>query len=125
MALEIWDIWYPNAGAQGLSFCRARIEHAERVFLHAAPDSLRVEVRDDDGSLLAFGDQLTRAGGAFTMTCLTRDGGRVTREDGWPRDDDLGSTVLLPGGEAGILKSWWNAVDGSEWRWTLEFYNRK
>jgi hypothetical protein len=30
---------------------------------------------------------------------------------------------VVPGGEAGELKSWWNADDGSEWRWRLEFYN--
>jgi hypothetical protein len=32
--------------------------------------------------------------------------------------------VLLPGGEAGILKSWWNADDRKEWRWDVEFYNQ-
>ena len=37
--------------------------------------------------------------------------------------DDLGRLVILPGGEAGILKSWWHADDHSEWRWQLEFYN--
>jgi hypothetical protein len=31
--------------------------------------------------------------------------------------------VILPGGEAGILKSWWHADDHSEWRWQIEFYN--
>jgi hypothetical protein len=30
---------------------------------------------------------------------------------------------MLPGGEVGILKSWWNAPDHKEWRWQVEFYN--
>ncbi len=41
------------------------------------------------------------------------------------RADDLGSLVILPGGEVGTLVEWWNAPDGSEWRWRLEFYNRR
>jgi hypothetical protein len=40
-----------------------------------------------------------------------------------PSPGDIGSVVILPGGEAGILKSWWNADDETEWRWQLEFYN--
>ena len=47
------------------------------------------------------------------------------REDRWPTADDLGSLVILPGGEVGTLVEWWNAPDGSEWRWRLEFYNRR
>ncbi|TAK61632.1 MAG: hypothetical protein EPO22_08235 [Dehalococcoidia bacterium] len=56
--MEIRDLWYPNAGAQGLSFGRARLDPAEELLVHAAPDVLRVGVRDDDGELLASGDQL-------------------------------------------------------------------
>ncbi|HZP56470.1 MAG TPA: hypothetical protein VFC53_02820 [Dehalococcoidia bacterium] len=123
--MEIWDIWYPGAGAQGLSFCRARIEPAQALMLHAAPDRLRVEVRDDAGNLLAFGDQLALEGPYFPMTRLRRQGARVIREDLWPTAEDIGRPVLLPGGEAGILEAWWNAADGSEWRWTVEFYNRR
>jgi hypothetical protein len=33
--------------------------------------------------------------------------------------------VVLPGGEVGILLAWWNAEDGSEWRWQVEFYNQR
>jgi hypothetical protein len=123
--MEIWDLWYPNAGAQGLSFCRARLEHAEEVLVHAAPDALRVEVRSDEGVLLAAGDQLRLAGPYFPMTRLRREGASVKREDDWPGPGDVGRVVLLPGGEAGILREWWHADDGSEWRWSIEFYNRK
>lgn len=122
--MQVWDLWYPNAGAQGISFCRARLEDAERVWVHAPPDALRVEVRDDRGRPLASGDGLRRTTAKrLPMARLRIDGGRVVREDAWPSDVDIGSVVLLPGGEAGTLTSWWNAADGSEWRWTLEFYN--
>jgi hypothetical protein len=46
-------------------------------------------------------------------------------EDGWPSQEDLGRLVILPGGEAGILKAWWHAEDQSEWRWQVEFYNHR
>ncbi len=123
--MEIWDLWYPNAGAQGLSFCRARLEPTDELLVHAAPDVLRVEVRDDAGELLASGDQLRLAGAYFPMTRLRREGARILREDGWPSSSDVGRVVLLPGGEAGTLLAWQHALDGSEWRWSIEFYNRR
>ena len=123
--MEIWDLWYPNAGVQGLAFCRARLDQVEEVLVHAAPESLRVEVRADGGALLAKGDQLHLEGSYFPMTRLRREGERGLRTDGWPTLADVGRVVLLPGGEAGVLKAWWNAPDGSEWRWSVEFYNRK
>ncbi len=33
--------------------------------------------------------------------------------------------VILPGREVGQLLQWWNAEDGSEWRWQVEFYNHR
>ncbi len=121
--MEIWDLWYPDAGAQGISFGRGRMEHADRVWVHAAPDVLRVEVRSDEGVRLAFGDGLRLTGGRYPMTRLTRDGARITRDDCWPTAADIGLPVLLPGGGIAILTAWWNADDGSEWRWSVEFYN--
>jgi hypothetical protein len=59
----------------------------------------------------------------FPMARLQRAGMSIRRDDRWPAEEDLGTLVILPGGEAGELKSWWNADDGSEWRWRLEFYN--
>ena len=123
--MQIWDIWYPNAAAQGLSFCRALIEETDVVLVHAAPDALRVEVRAEDGSLVASADQLRLDGPYYPMTRLRRVGTEILREDGWPSPDDAGTIVLLAGGEAGALRSWWNADDGSEWRWTVEFYNHR
>lgn len=123
--MEIWDIWYPKGGAQGLSVARARIEAQQTVWFHAAPDTLRVEVSDDVGKRLAFGDGLERSGSYVPMTQLRRASGTVVREDRWPAGADIGSVVILPGGEAGVLIAWWNADDGSEWRWSVEFYNRR
>ena len=57
------------------------------------------------------------------MAILTRRENRVTRQDRWLIKKDIGQCVLLPGGEVGVLIQWWNAEDGSEWRWQVEFYN--
>ncbi|MGH2534880.1 MAG: hypothetical protein ACRDJW_21680 [Thermomicrobiales bacterium] len=51
--------------------------------------------------------------------------GAITRADLWPDESDVGQPVILPGGEIGILLSWWNAADGSEWRWRIELYNHR
>ena len=125
MTDEIWDLWFPSAGATGVSFARARVDGAvagDRVLVHAAPPSLGVEVRADDGALIARGDDLER-GAPGPITFLLREGDRIRLEDGWPTDDDLGRVVILPGGEAGILRSWWHAEDRRSWRWQVEFSN--
>ncbi len=93
------------------------------MWVHAAPPNLAVTVRDGDERVVARGEPLRREGIRYPMTRLTRHGDRVVREDRWPTAADLGSVVILPGGEAGILLAWWNADDGSEWRWQVEFYN--
>jgi hypothetical protein len=59
------------------------------------------------------------------MAILTRLENRVMRQDRWPTKADIGQLVLLPGGEVGVLVQWWNAKDGSEWRWQVEFYNHR
>jgi hypothetical protein len=125
MTDEIWDLWFPSAGATGVSFARARVDGAvagDRILVHAAPPSLGVELRADDGALIARGDDLER-GAPGPMTFLLREGDRIRLEDGWPTDDDLGRVVILPGGEAGILRSWWHAQDRRSWRWQVEFSN--
>lgn len=123
--MEIWDVWSTDGGSQGLSFALGKMEHAETVLVHSPPTSMRVEVRSEDGKQLAFADGLKREGKRYPMCRLHRAGGKISRADGWPVPADIGRPVLLPGGEIGILKSWWNAPDGSEWRWTAEFYNRQ
>ena len=125
MTKETWDLWFPSAGATGVSFARARVDGnvaGERVLVHAAPPRLGVEVRSADGSVVSRGDDLER-GAPGPMSFLVREGDRVRLEDGWPTDDDLGRVVILPGGEAGILRAWEHAADRRSWRWQVEFSN--
>jgi hypothetical protein len=122
--MEIWDLWFPNAAATGLPFARGRLEATDRLIVHAPPPALDVEVRTDTGQLLATGKSLERTSDC-PMAFLTRKGDKLTREDRWPVESDLGSLVILPGGEVGTLTAWWNAPDGSEWRWNVEFYNHR
>jgi hypothetical protein len=119
----LWDLWYPEAGATGMSIARGRLNPTDVLWIHAAPPTLEVTVRTADGRVVATGKSLIRSGPRFPMTRLWLDGVQVRREDRWPTAADLGNLVILPGGEVGTLLEWWNAVDGSEWRWKIEFYN--
>jgi hypothetical protein len=125
--LEQWDLWFPDAGATGLSFARCRVDARDTagpVLVHAAPPRLSVTVRDESGAVIAEGRRLDRrAPGPISV--LTRAGATVTLEDRWPGPEDLGRVVILPGGEAGILVEWWHAEDHTEWRWRVEFYNHR
>jgi hypothetical protein len=52
---ELWDLWFPNAGATGLSFARSRVGAdvvGGRVLVHAAPRHLEVVVRNDRGEVV-------------------------------------------------------------------------
>jgi hypothetical protein len=121
---QIWDLWYPDAAAQGLPFARGRLAATDVLLVHAAPETLDVVVRDDDGEVLAQGHRLARTA-ERPMARLTIRDRQIAREDLWPADDDIGRPVILPGGEVGILLGWWNAEDGSAWRWQVEFYNHR
>ena len=122
--VQVWDLWFPEAAAQGLPFARGRMDATDVLLVHAAPETLNVEVRDDAGALLARGEGLRRTSDTPILR-LTRAGDVVTREDIWPGEEDIGRPVLLPGGETGILKAWWHAPDRQEWRWQVEFYNHR
>ena len=123
--LHTWELWYPSAGATGLPLARARIDPVEVVWVHSVPRRVAVTVRQGDDRVVARGEPLTRRGSHVPMTRFAIDGAAVTREDRWPTEDDLGAIVILPGGEAGVLTAWWNAEDGSAWRWSVEFSNRR
>ncbi len=123
-AMEIWDLWYGQAASTGLPFARGRLDATDTLLVHATPEVVTVEVRDDNGRRVAYGKDLPRTADR-PMARLTRRGELVEREDVWPTQEDVGRPVILPGGEVGILMEWWNAPDGSEWRWRVEFYNRK
>jgi hypothetical protein len=121
---ETWDLWYPGAAATGLPFARGRLDPTDVLWVHSAPKKLDVTVRRFDGGTRARG-LVSRQGGYLPMTRLSLDGDQLAREDRWPLAEDIGSLVILPGGEVGTLVEWWNAPDGSEWRWRVEFHNRR
>lgn len=123
--METWDLWFPQAGATGMSFARCRVDGrdaADAVLVHAAPPVLTVTVRNGDDAVVAEGHELRRKEPG-PMSLLIRDGSQIRLEDHWPTEDDYGRIVILPGGEAGILVSWWHADDRSEWRWRIELSN--
>ena len=122
--IEIWDLWFPEAAAQGLAFARGRLRATDVLLVHAAPAILRVEVRHDDGGLIARGDDLRRTG-ETPIARLRRRDRRIDREDIWPGEVEIGTPVILAGGEVGILAAWWNSDDRQEWRWSIELYNHK
>ncbi len=122
--IQIWDVWYPHAAAQGLSFARGRLDATDVLLVHAAPETIDVAVRDDDGNLVAQGKDLHRTTDS-PIAKLTLRGETIERRDIWPGQDDIGRPVILPGGEVGILLSWWNEPDHSAWRWRVEFSNHR
>lgn len=121
--MQEWDLWYPKAGATGLPFARGRIDATNVLLVHSVPPVITVTIYEN-GNPVAEGRDL-QATQESPITRLTRNGKDIVREDIWPTPDDLGAVILLPGGEAGILKAWWNADDHSEWRWQVEFYNHR
>jgi hypothetical protein len=119
-----WDLWYPKAGATGMPFARGRMDPRQLLLVHAAPPVLTVVVRDGEGRVLAEGRDL-EATRESPICKLQVAFPTITREDIWPTEQDLGCAVILAGGEIGILTSWWNAPDQSEWRWQIELYNHR
>jgi hypothetical protein len=122
--LQIWDLWYPKAAATGIPFARGRLDATNILLVHAPPPVLTVEVRSTDGQRIAYTQDLEQTADR-PMARLTLQGESITREDLWPAQSDIGQAAILPGGEVGKLVSWWNAEDGSEWRWQVEFYNHR
>lgn len=122
--LQIWDLWYPQAAATGIPFARGRLDETDVLLVHAPPPMLTVEVRSEGGRRLAYAQDLAQTADR-PIARLTVQGEHVLREDLWPTESDIGQVIILPGGEVGKLVSWWNAEDGSEWRWQVEFYNHR
>jgi hypothetical protein len=121
----IWEVRNPDGGSTGLEFARARMEEHDHVLGHALPERVDVDVTDEEGTLVARGTGLEHdAVTPMSRLDLTGDGS-IERANVWPAGQDLGKPVILPGGEVGILREWWNADDGSEWRWTIELSNHR
>ena len=123
--MQTWEMWYPEAAATGLLVARGRLDPTGVLWLHAAPPTLTITVRDASDRSIATGEGLVRVGPQLPMTRLWIADGQVRRDDRWPTAADLGDRVILPGGEVGLLTAWWHAADGSEWRWSVEFYNHR
>jgi hypothetical protein len=121
---EVWDLWYPKAGATGIPFARGRIDGAEIMLVHAAPPMLTVTIYDAEERVVARGVDLPQTDDT-PIARLRRQGETIQREDIWPGEADLGQLVILPGGEVGVLESWWHAEDHSAWRWRVEFSNQR
>ncbi len=120
----VWELRNPDGAMLGVEWARGRSEAREEIIAHSLPERVDVVVRDENDAVVAKGEALT--GGEQTpMARLRVADGTVTRESVWPTDNDAGSLVILPGGEIGVLKSWWNADDESEWRWQIEFHNQR
>jgi hypothetical protein len=66
--MEVRDLWHPEADALGRRFARCRIDPSEAVPERAAPDSIRLEVRSENGNRLAFGNGPGRATGSHART---------------------------------------------------------
>ena len=122
--LQVWDLWIADTGATGISFARGRLNSTSVLLVHSAPRLLNIEIRSDDGTLLARGNDLMRTENT-PIARLRRQVSQITREDIWPTEADQGTPIILPGGEVGILQHWWNASDQQEWRWIVEFYNHR
>jgi len=122
--LQIWDLWYPQAAATGISFARGRLEETNILLVHAPPSTLTVELRSEDGRRLAYAQDLAQTADRPIARLIVK-GENILREDLWPGESDIGKLIILPGGEVGKLIQWWNAEDGSEWRWQVGFYNHR
>lgn len=120
---HIWEIRTPG-GMLGIEVARGVMAAAPVVLAHSLPEKVSVTVRGEDGTVVAEATDL-EADGETPMARLCLADGKVTRRQVWPDGSDVGLPVILPGGEIGILCRWWNAADGSEWRWQVEFHNTR
>jgi hypothetical protein len=121
---EVWEIRNPDGAALGLEVARGRMAPHRQVLAHALPSRVDIWIYDSKGHLVAEAQDLEDRTPRPMSRLLVR-GRTITRENVWPGPEDLGLPVILPGGEVGILKEWWNAEDGSEWRWVIELHNRR
>lgn len=120
-----WTVRSRDGGADGLEFARAVTAGCwERVLIHAAPQRAHVEVRADDGHLVARAN-VDASGLETPIALLTLEDGAVARFDIWPGSEHLGLPVILAGGEVGILRAWLNSDDHQWWRWSVEFSNHE
>jgi hypothetical protein len=121
----LWTVRSSDGGMNGLEFCRSfTAGDLRHVLVHAAPSQMELEVRTEDGALVA-GGRAERTEDYSPITELRLDGDGIHRREIWPTDDHLGLPVLLPGGEVGVLTAWRHADDHTWWQWSVEFSNHR
>ena len=120
--VHIWEMRNPDGGSTGLEFARGRMEAHDLVLGHSLPERVDVVVTDESGNVVARGEGLQHETIA-PMSRLAIGDGQVERENAWLDQSDVGKPVILPGGEVGILQSWWHADDHRAWKWVVEFSN--
>jgi hypothetical protein len=119
----MWEVRNPDGGSTGLELARARMEEHRNVLGHALPERIDVDVTDEEGTVIARARGLEHdAATPMSRLDLDEEGG-IVRANVWTDASDMGKPVILPGGEVGILREWWNADDHSAWRWTIELSN--
>jgi hypothetical protein len=119
-----WSLRNPDGGMNGLEFAAATTASDQRrVLVHSSPSELEVEVTTGDGDQIVQG-RVEHQGDESPMSVLDFTDGELSLKGEWLTDEHLGLVVILPGGEAGILKSWEHADDRSWWKWTVEFSNQ-
>jgi hypothetical protein len=123
MTDRIWEIRNPDGGSQGLEVARGRSGAHDTMLAHAMPERIDVTVTDPEGTMVSVGRDLRDDTCSTPISRLTVTRSGVRRENIWPTDEDVGLPVILPGGEIGVLTAWWNADDGSSWRWSIELQN--
>jgi hypothetical protein len=121
--VHVWSLRYPFAASTGVEFARGLLDPTPVLLAHAAPEALTVEVYENGSRLVGVGQDLIRKGPSTPITKLTMDGERISREEIWPTDDEIGFPVILPGGEVGILTEWSNAPDHTSWVWSVRLSN--
>src|SRR2546429_9970868 len=64
----LWELWYPEAGATGVSIARGRLNPTDVLWIHAAPTTLEVAVRTAGGRVVAAGGRPIRPAPRFPLT---------------------------------------------------------
>jgi hypothetical protein len=119
-----WELRNPDGGMLGMEFAHGVSAPTDVILAHSLPERVDVVVRDEDEHVVAKAEGLSHPD-VRPMSRLRLTDGRIERENVWPTEQDLGRLVILPGGEIGELLAWWNAEDGSQWRWRVEFSNAR
>jgi hypothetical protein len=61
--LQVWDLWYPQAGATGVPFARGRLDATQVLLVHAAPPTRWWKCQDLWSTLEDIGRMVILPGG--------------------------------------------------------------